>query len=314
MAEKLLHYELQQQIGVGARSTIWRALDPRTGRTVAIKHVVRKDDKDIRFVEQMEAEYELCKNFTHPNLRRALELKIMRTLLRRVTEAVMVMEYIEATPLDVSPPPDLASTLDTFVQAAEGLKAMHTLGYVHCDIKPNNILRSNSGQVKVIDYGQSCPAGTVKERIQGTPDYIAPEQVNRKPVTVQTDVFNLGATLYWALTGRHIPTLYTVQKKGSAQSLLSDELFDAPIQLNPLVPPVVSEMVMTCVSTMPKKRPADMDAMIHKLTIGQHILERKKNPDDLKAAAAALNDDTAVGIAPPPPGPSSTPPPSSPSK
>src|SRR4051794_32556929 len=105
MPEKLLHYELQQQIGVGARSTIWRALDPRTGRTVALKHVVRKDDKDIRFVEQMEAEYELCKNFTHPNLRRALELKITRTLLRRVTEAVMVMEYIDAVPLDVQPPP-----------------------------------------------------------------------------------------------------------------------------------------------------------------------------------------------------------------
>lgn len=307
MPEKLLHYELQQQIGVGARSTIWRALDPRTGRTVALKHVLRKDDKDIRFVEQMEAEYELCKNFTHPNLRRALELKIMRTLLRRVTEAIMVMEYIEATPLDVQPPPDLASTLDTFIQSASGLKAMHTLGYVHCDIKPNNLLRSNTGQVKVIDYGQSCPIGTVKERIQGTPDYIAPEQVNRKPVTVQTDVFNLGATLYWALTGRHIPTLYTVQKKGSGNSLLSDELFDAPIQLNPLVPPVVSEMVMMCVSTNPKKRPADMDAMIHKLEIGKHILERKKDPDAIKAAAAALNDDTAVGFAPPPQPPTNPP-------
>lgn len=308
MAEKLLHYELQQQIGVGARSTIWRAIDTRTGRTVAIKHVLRKEDKDIRFIEQMEAEYELCRNFTHPNLRRALDLKIMRTILRRVTEAVMVMEYVDAIPLDVQQPPDTASTLDTFVQAAEGLKAMHTLGYVHCDIKPNNILRSTTGQVKVIDYGQSCPVDTVKERIQGTPDYIAPEQVNRKPVTVQTDVFNLGATLYWALTGRHIPTLYTVQKKGSGNSLLSDELFDSPIQLNPLVPPVVSEMVMQCVSTSPKKRPADMDAMIHKLTIGLHILERKKDPDAIKAAAAALNDDTAVGISPPPTKSPTTPP------
>lgn len=302
MAEKLLHYELQQQIGLGARSTIWKAQDTKTGRTVAIKHVLRKEDKDIRFIEQMEAEYELCKNFTHENLRRALDLKIMRTILRRVTEAVMVMEFIDATPLDKQQPPDTASTLDTFVQAAAGLKAMHTLGYIHCDIKPNNILRSVvTGQVKVIDYGQSCPAGTVKERIQGTPDYIAPEQVNRKPVTVQTDVFNLGATLYWALTGRHIPTLYNIQKKGAAQSLLSDELFDSPIQLNPLVPPVVSEMVMLCVSTNPKKRPADMDAMIHKLEIGRHILERKKqDPDAIKQAAAALNDDTAVGVTPPP--------------
>ena len=53
----------------------------------------------------------------------------------------------------------------------------------------------------MIDYGQSCRIGTIKERIQGTPDYIAPEQVARRPVSVATDVFNLGASLYWALTG-----------------------------------------------------------------------------------------------------------------
>jgi serine/threonine-protein kinase len=84
--------------------------------------------------------------------------------------------------------------IDTFIAAAQGLRAMHQMGYAHCDIKPNNILRSESGQVKVIDYGQSCRIGTIKERIQGTPDYIAPEQVARRPISVQTDVFNLGAT------------------------------------------------------------------------------------------------------------------------
>ena len=301
MPEQLLHFDLLERIGEGARSVIWRAQDRNTGRVVAVKHVVRKEDKDIRFIEQMEAEFNLSKNFNHPNLRKTLDLKINRTLLRRVTEAIMVMEYIEATPLDVRPPPDLASTLDTFVQAASGLKAMHNLGYVHCDIKPNNLLRSNAGDVKVIDYGQSCPVGTVKERIQGTPDYIAPEQVNRKPVTVQTDVFNLGATLYWALTGKAIPTLYTVQKAKSSNSLLSDDLFDSPLQLNPLVPPIVSEMVMQCVATNVRKRPENMDAMIQKLEIGKHLLEKKRDPNAIKAAASQLNDDTGVGMAVPKP-------------
>ena len=300
MPETLLHYDLLERIGEGARSTIWRALDKNTGRIYALKHVVRKEDKDIRFIEQMEAEYSLSKNFNHPNLRKTIDLKINRTLLRRVTEAIMIMEYVDAIPLDVKPPPDISSTLDTFVQAAAGLAAMHKLGYVHCDIKPNNILRANDGHVKVIDYGQSCPAGTVKERIQGTPDYIAPEQVNRKPVTVQTDVFNLGATLYWALTGKHIPTLYTVQKNKGNNSLLSDDLFDSPLDLNPLVPPVVSEMCMLCVATNPKKRPADMDAMIQKLEIGKHLM-KKKDPAAMKAAADALNDDTGVAMSPPKP-------------
>jgi eukaryotic-like serine/threonine-protein kinase len=301
MPEQLLHFDLLERIGEGARSVIWRAQDRNTGRIVAVKHVLRKEDKDIRFIEQMEAEFNIAKNFNHPNLRRALDLKIQRTLLRRVTEAVMVMEFVDAQPLDTRPPPDLMSTLDTFVQSCSGLKAMHNLGYVHCDIKPNNILRGSGGEVKVIDYGQSCPVGTVKERIQGTPDYIAPEQVNRKPVTVQTDVFNLGATLYWALTGRPIPTLYTVQKTKSSNALLSDELFDSPLQLNPLVPPIVSEMVMQCVATNPKKRPADMDAMMQKLEIGKHLLEKKRDPNAIKAAASQINDDTGVGMTVPKP-------------
>ena len=94
---------------------------------------------------------------------------------------------------------------------------MHQMGYVHCDIKPNNILRNDKGEVKVIDFGQSCKIGTVKERIQGTPDYIAPEQVARRPITVQTDVFNLGATLYWALTGKAHPDALHGQQEGREQ-------------------------------------------------------------------------------------------------
>ena len=296
MPEQLLHYDLLEKIGEGAGSVIWRAADTRTGRIVAVKHVVRKDDKDIRFVEQMEAEFNLSKNFNHPNLRKSLDLKTSRSMLLRVTEAVMVMEYVEGVPLDVRPPPDLVTTLDTFAQSAAGLKYMHNLGYVHCDIKPNNILRDNSGQVKVIDYGQAVPINTVKDRIQGTPDYIAPEQVNRKPVTIQTDVFNLGATLYWALTGKHIPTLYTVQKGKSENNLLSDELFDSPGRLNPLVPPSVSDMVMACVSTNPKKRPLDMDAMMTKLEIGKHLVIKAKNPNAIRMAASDLNDESHLGM------------------
>lgn len=296
MPERLLHYDLVERLGEGARSIIYKATDTRTGKTVAVKHVVRANEKDLRFIEQMETEYNISKNFNHPNLRKTLDLKVVKTIFLKITEAIMVMEYVDAVPLDVEQPPDLISTLDCFVQAAEGLKAMHAMGYVHCDIKPNNILRSKTGEVKVIDFGQSCPIGTIKERIQGTPDYIAPEQVARKPVTVQTDVFNLGATLYWAVTGKHIPTLYTVGKKGGDNALLADDLFDSPIQLNPLVPQVISDLVMLCVSTRPSKRPADMDAMITKLNIGLHILEKAKGGTPVKTIAE--NEDSVAGSTP----------------
>jgi len=274
MASKLLHYDVLERLGEGARSTIYKVRDPATGRELALKHVLRADPKDLRFIEQMEAEFEISRQFTHPNLRRSYELKIIKTMLLKVNEAFLVMELVDGRPLDVAPPRDMMEIIDTFIAAAQGLRAMHQMGYAHCDIKPNNILRNAKGEVKIIDFGQSCRIGTVKERIQGTPDYIAPEQVTRRPISVQTDVFNLGATLYWAITGKPIPTLYTVQKKGE-HSFLLDSKFESPMDLNPKVPPAVSNLVMECIATKPSKRPADMDQFINRLELGKHILMKQ---------------------------------------
>jgi eukaryotic-like serine/threonine-protein kinase len=289
MAQKLLHYEVLERLGEGARSTIYAVVDPETRQTYALKHVVRADQKDIRFIEQMETEFEVSKQFTHTNLRRTFDLKLVRSILMKVNEAFLTMELVDGKPLDVRPPTDLVDICDTFIQAAQGLRAMHQMGYAHCDIKPNNILRNDSGKVKVIDFGQSCKIGTVKERIQGTPDYIAPEQVARRPISVQTDVFNLGATLYWALTGKVIPTLYTVNKKGD-NSFLLDSKIDTPQDLNPKVPLALSNVVMECVSTRPQKRPADMDAMITRLELSKHILMKERNPAAAPAPAEEFPD------------------------
>jgi serine/threonine-protein kinase len=274
MAEKLLHYDVIDVLGEGAKSTIYRVSDPATGRKFALKHVKRVDAKDIRFIQQIENEFEISKQFTHPNLRRSFDLKINKTLLLKVAEAFLVMELFEGHTLDLRPPSTLLDTVETFIQTCQGLRAMHQMGFVHADLKPNNILRSDAGAVKVIDFGQSCRLGIIKERIQGTPDYISPEQVARRPITVQTDVFNLGATIYWCLTGRTIPTLYTVNKKGE-NSFLLDSTISTPQQLNPRVPPALSNLVMECVSTSPRRRPADMDGVLQRLELAKHVLHKE---------------------------------------
>ena len=275
MAQKLLQYDVLERIGEGARSTIYAVKDPGTGREYAMKHVLRNDAKDIRFVEQMETEFEISKQFNHPNLRKVYDLKINKSMLMKVNEAYLLMELVEGRTIDISRPTDEVALVDLFIQVARGLKYMHQLGYVHCDLKPINILRTSMGQVKIIDFGQSCKIGTVKDRIQGTPDYISPEQVNRQPVTQQTDVFNLGATMYWAVTGRHIPTLYTVNKKGE-NSFLMDARFDTPRDLNPTVPQPLSNLIMESVSTRAAKRPADMDAVLQRLELAKHVLLKER--------------------------------------
>jgi eukaryotic-like serine/threonine-protein kinase len=275
MAQKLLQYDVLERIGEGARSTIYAVRDPVSGREYAMKHVLRSDTKDIRFVEQMETEFEISKQFNHPNLRKVYDLKINKSLLMKVAEAYLLMELVDGRTIDINRPTDTVQLIEMFIQVAKGLKYMHQLGYVHCDLKPINILRTPTGQVKIIDFGQSCKIGTVKDRIQGTPDYIAPEQVMRQPVTQQTDVFNLGASMYWAVTGRHIPTLYTVNKKGE-NSFLLDARFDTPRDLNPNVPQALANLIMESVSTRASRRPADMDSVLQRLELAKHVLLKER--------------------------------------
>ncbi len=297
MAEtrKLLQYDVLERLGEGARSTIYAVRDPATGRKFAMKHVLRKDDKDVRFIEQMQAEFDCSKNFNHPVLRKSFDLKINRPLMgflgmAKPSEAFLLMELVEGKPVDQDMPRHLVEMVDLFIQVAEGLKHMHWLGYVHCDIKPINIMRTAEGQIKIIDFGQSCKAGTIKERIQGTPDYIAPEQVARRPVTAQTDVFNLGASLYWALTAKPIPTLYTTNKRGST-SLLSHDLMETPQQLNPKVPTALSKLIMECIATTPSKRPDSMEDVVRRLELVKHVLLKEQG---LLAPAEPLGPEDTV--------------------
>src|SRR3954465_5591299 len=133
MAQKLLHYEVLERLGEGARSTIYKVQDPETHRVFALKHVLRAEPKDLRYIEQMETEYEISRQFTHPGLRRSFDLKINKKMFLQVTEAFLVMEYFDGLPLDVRAPTTVLDTVDAFIQTAEALRAMHSMGYVHAD-------------------------------------------------------------------------------------------------------------------------------------------------------------------------------------
>jgi serine/threonine protein kinase len=275
LPRSIFDYEVVDVIGAGAGSVIYAVSDPTTKQIYALKHVLRKTEKHARFIEQLQNEYAVGSQVKHPNLRRVVAMRENRTLLRKVTEAALVMELFDGIPLEMHLPSSLGSTVQCFIETARALEALHKAGFVHCDLKPNNILLGSSGQVKVIDLGQACPTGTAKKRIQGTPDYIAPEQVKCMPVSVRTDVFNFGATLYWALCKRKLPTLFTL-KKGD-NSILSDELMAAPHTINSRIPESLSNFVMECVRTSPSKRPADMTDVSRRLEIIHHAIKRETN-------------------------------------
>jgi serine/threonine-protein kinase len=256
MPGTLFGYDVLARLGEGAASTVYAVSDPKTGQVYALKHVIRHTNKDDRFIAQLNNEYQVITLFRHPLLRRSIDLKMNRTLLRKVIDAGLVMELVDGVPLDQEVPEEVGKVVDVFIQTAKALGALHYLRYVHCDLKPHNIMVLQDGTIKVVDFGQAARVGTAKERVQGTPDFMAPEQMKLKPISERTDVYSLGASLYWALTGQRVPTLFTVKK--SERSILVNQDFPTPRALNGNVPEALSRLVMECVRVQPVGRPADM--------------------------------------------------------
>lgn len=264
---KLAGFSVLAEIGRGAASIIYLVQDPKTKQIWALKQVQRKDSKDQRFLDQAEREYEVAQKVKNPAIRAIERMIKNRQRFVTVTELMLVMEYVDGISVELHPPASFEQAVDIFLQTAKGLEHMHRCGYVHADMKPNNIVITESGAVKIIDLGQACPIGTVKERIQGTPDYIAPEQVHRRAITPKTDIYNLGASMYWCLTQKHIPTAMP-KEDASLVSAIDDNFIEKPTplsQLNPRVPQRLADLVMQCVEVKLENRPDSMQVVVDTL-------------------------------------------------
>ncbi len=280
MSTRLPGYEFTRRIGTGAGSEIDLAVEAKSGKRFAIKHVVRNTAEDERFLAQTETEYNVSSNLDHPALRRSYALHRIRKRLQ-VRELFLVMEYVDGLNLEKARPNRLNTFLTLFQKVALGLEAMHQAGYIHTDIKPTNIMLAPRGVVKVIDFGQSCRINHRKERIQGTPDYIAPEQVQRLQLDKRTDVFNLGATMYWVLTSEKYPTAIRGTDPRGGISLVGSDKPIAPVELNDKIPLSLSKLVMECCRENRTERPADMRQVGARLAVVQKLW--RKHRETLRA-------------------------------
>ncbi|MCR9216494.1 MAG: serine/threonine protein kinase [bacterium] len=261
---KLAGFHVLGEIGRGAASTIYLVQDQKNKQIWALKHVRKDGPKDQRFLDQAIAEYEVAGKIDSEHVRGIDRVIKSRQKLISIKELFLVMEYVDGVSVELHPPTTFEQALDIFLQTARGLSDIHSAGFVHADMKPNNVVICEDGTVKIIDLGQACPIGTVKERIQGTPDYIAPEQVHRRQITPKTDIYNFGATMYWVLTQQHIPTAMS-NKSDSLVQGVDDSLIERPtpaIELNPRVPKALSDLINHCVEVDPDKRPMSMAKVV----------------------------------------------------
>ncbi|MCH7839940.1 MAG: serine/threonine protein kinase [Planctomycetes bacterium] len=284
MAIELPGYQITRQIGVGAASTIYVAHELASGKRFAVKHVIRNGPEDDRFIEQAETEYAVSSKIKHPHVRHSHAIHRNRKGFK-IKDVLVVMDYVEGLTLEKARPNRLTTFLLIFDKVAAGLHAIHQAGFVHTDIKPINLMIGPRGVVKIIDFGQACPVHHKKERIQGTPDYIAPEQVRRMPLDQRTDVFNLGATMYWVLLSENYPTAIRAADLRGGINLIQESKPIAPIELNDKIPLSLSQLVMDCCRDNPKERPSDMTQVASRLAVVKK--QWKKYMNDLRAERRA---------------------------
>lgn len=268
-------YEVIQYLGSGARSTIWRIRDCRDDGVYALKRVVKRQAGDGRFLEQALNEYNVASRLNHPVIRRIYHINRIKRWLS-LHEIHLIMEFCDGQTVQENRPESVLEAVRILSEVGSAVAYMNAQGFLHADMKPNNILIAPDGTVKIIDLGQSCPVGTVKQRIQGTPDFIAPEQVRRQPLDARTDVFNFAAALYWTVTGRAIPTI--LPKKNTI-TFLADLALVPPEKINPAVPPALSKLISDCIEINPAHRPSSMSQVISRLNlISRMLTQEPKEP------------------------------------
>jgi serine/threonine protein kinase len=255
MAESIGAFQILGELGKGAHSTIYHIRRQSDQRHFALKVVPINDKEDHKFHEQAQHEFRVAQMLDHANLIKVYTLETQRDWLFRVKKVHLLIEYVNGKTLDNCPgltPPRL---VQVFAKIAAGLMHMHRRGTCHADLKPNNIMISRTGDIKIIDFGLAWIKSEPKERVQGTPEYMAPEQSKKGVVNEVTDIYNFGATMYRLTTWRLPPSTLATPDSPGMNSKLFQALLKPVEELAPNTPPKLCRLIHQCLSYDAKRRP-----------------------------------------------------------
>jgi len=267
-------YRVLAPLGEGAASRLFVVHDPESKELLALKHVRVTSPDERRFLAQAEREHQVASRVTAPTVRRSRRLVRYRELLR-TTEVALVMDFVDGEPLDALGRLTMEEAVSIFADAAAGLAHLHGLGWAHADLKPGNLVRTGRGRATIIDLGQAWRIGECKPRIQGTPGFLAPEQLERGVIDERTDAFLLGATIYRQLTGRY------------AAGGIAEPVVRPPLRrLVASAPPELEALVERCLDPVPERRPSQLDRISVELaTIAARLQARDRGVTTIRPLA-----------------------------
>lgn len=282
---KLGPYLLEEVLGRGGMGTVYRGIAPETGEQVAIKILAPDLSDDPSFLERFQEEVQTLLRLKHPNIVQLLSFGKQEDVF------YFAMELVEGKSLYAMQKTghrfSYSDVIEIGLRVCEALQHSHNLGVIHRDLKPGNIIMSRTGEIKLADYGiakrfdgqQMTMSGVL-----GTAEFMAPEQAQGKPATIQSDLYSLGAVLFALATGKPPIEGATPQKTlekvvktraPSLQSIAKD------------VPPELDGLVNRLLKKQPENRPKSARSVGAKLS---EILELLHERAEMETNLVVVDD------------------------
>ncbi|WP_408071364.1 Stk1 family PASTA domain-containing Ser/Thr kinase [Butyrivibrio sp. JL13D10] len=244
-------YEILEKIGTGGMSDVYRAKDHKLNRPVAVKVLKQEFSENDNFVSKFRVEAQAAAGLMHPNIVNVYDVgdeNGIHYIVMELVDGITLKRYIEKkSRLSVKEAVSIA------IQVAMGLEAAHNNHIIHRDIKPQNIIISKEGKVKVTDFGiaKAATSNTITSNVMGSVHYTSPEQARGGYSDAKSDVYSLGITLFEMLTGR-LPfngdTTVAIAIKHIQEELPS------PSEFSDEIPISVEKIVMKCCQKSPDRR------------------------------------------------------------
>ena len=255
-------YEIVSKIGAGGMSDVYKAKDHKLNRFVAVKVLKPEFREDTTFIRKFRSEAQAAAGLTHPNIVNVFDVgddEGVYYIVMELIEGITLKEYIaKKGKLSIKEATSIA------IQVSMGLEAAHNHGIVHRDVKPQNIIISTDGKVKVTDFGiaRAASSNTISSNVMGSVHYSSPEQVRGGYSDEKSDIYSLGITLYEMVTGR-VPfdgdTTVAIAIKHLQEEMVPPSVY------SPDLPYSLEQIIMKCTQKSVDRRYNKMEDVIEDL-------------------------------------------------
>ena len=255
-------YEILERIGSGGMSDVYRARCHKLNRLVAIKVLKEEFSQDASFVEKFKMEAQAAARLSHPNIVNVYDVVDegdLHYIVMELVEGITLKSYIAKKGMLGT-----REAIGIALQMAQGIEAAHENGIVHRDIKPQNIIISMDGKVKVTDFGiaRAASSQTMSATAVGSVHYISPEQARGGYCDTRSDIYSFGVTLYEMMTGK-VP--FEGDNTVTVALAHLEEPMEKPSAVNPAVPVSLEKIILKCTQKKPEYRYGSMGEVIEDL-------------------------------------------------